>query len=101
MPIETLKSIVAKSIVDKQPVVFSCDVGRDTDTESGIMQVGFYDFASIYGVNLTLSKADRLNTLGGAPTHAMIFIGVDIQNDKPVKWLVENSWGGHGAKTGC
>ena len=100
VPIEALKSIVAKSIVDKQPVPFSCDVGRDTDTESGIMQPGFYDYASIYGVDLTLSKADRLNTRGGAPTHAMLFIGVDIQNDKPVKWLVENSWGRARGKDG-
>jgi bleomycin hydrolase len=23
----------------------------------------------------------------------MVLIGVDLQNDKPVKWLVENSWG--------
>jgi bleomycin hydrolase len=23
----------------------------------------------------------------------MVFIGVDMRNDAPVKWLVENSWG--------
>jgi len=23
----------------------------------------------------------------------MTFIGVDIQNDRPEKWLIENSWG--------
>jgi bleomycin hydrolase len=23
----------------------------------------------------------------------MVFVGIDIQNDKPTKWLIENSWG--------
>ena len=27
------------------------------------------------------------------PNHAMNFIGVDVQDSKTVKWLVENSWG--------
>ena len=100
VPIDVLKSVVAKSIIDNQAVLFSCDAGRDMDAESGIMQAGFYDFGSIYGVDLTLSKADRLRTHGGAPDHAMIFIGVDVQDGKPVKWLVENSWGPGRGKNG-
>ena len=44
VPIEALKSVVAKSIIDRQAVVFSCDAGKDMDTEIGIMQAGLYDF---------------------------------------------------------
>jgi bleomycin hydrolase len=100
VPIEVLKSVVIKSIIDNQPVVFSCNAGPDMDAGIGVMQAGYYDFGSIYGVDLTLGKADRLRTRGGAPNHAMAFIGVDIQNDKPVKWLVENSWGAARGKSG-
>jgi bleomycin hydrolase len=100
VPIDVLKSVVSKSIIDNQAAVFSCDAGRDLDPESGILQVGFYDFASIYGVDLTLSKADALRTRGGVANHAMTFIGVDIQDNKPVKWLVENSWGAARGKNG-
>ncbi len=30
----------------------------------------------------------------------MVFTGVDIVNDKPAKWLVENSWGDKSGKKG-
>ena len=40
-----------------------------------------------------MSKADRIELRETTANHAMTFLGVDLQNDKPVKWLVENSWG--------
>jgi len=100
LPIGALKSMVAKSVVDGQPIVFCADAKKDMDHEKGIMQVGLYDYAKIYGVDLTLSKADRLKSRDGSPNHSMIFIGVDIQDNKPSKWLVENSWGNKPGKNG-
>jgi bleomycin hydrolase len=100
VPIDVLKSVASKSIIDNQAVVFSCDAGKDMDVENGIMQAGLHDFGSIYGVDLTLGKADRLRTRGGTANHAMIFIGVDMQDGKPAKWLVENSWGAARGKNG-
>jgi bleomycin hydrolase len=93
VPIDVLKNIAAKSIIDGAPVLFCADAKRDMDRDQGIMQAGLFDYGAIYGVDLTLSKADRLRTRDGAPDHAMVFIGVDVQHDRPVKWLVENSWG--------
>ena len=101
VPIEALKSIAAKSIIDNQPVPFSCDVGRDTDTESGIMRPGFYDFASIYGVDLTLSKADRLNTRGGAPTTICSSSASTPKTTSRSSGWSRTPGAGHGAKTGC
>jgi bleomycin hydrolase len=100
VPIGTLKSITAKSLIDGQPVFFCADAKRDMDRDNGIMQAGLFDFGKIYGVDLTLSKADRLRTRDGAANHAMILIGVDLQNNKPAKWLVENSWGKDHGKGG-
>ena len=28
--------------------------------------------------------------------HAMVITGVDLKDDKPVKWKIENSWGSDG-----
>lgn len=100
VPIDVLKKMVAKSLIDGQPVSFAADARRDMDRNGGIMQVGLYDYGAIYGVDLTLSKADRLRVREGAANHAMAFVGVDIQNDKPTKWLVENSWGKDAGKNG-
>ncbi len=100
VPIKVLKDLAAKALMDDQPVLFAADAGKDMDREKGIMQLGLYDYASIYGVDLKLSKADSLRVRHGVANHAMVFIGVDMQDKKPVKWLVENSWGKDRGKGG-
>jgi len=93
-PIETLKQTALKSVLADEPVWFGADVTHDMDRADGIMQVGLFDFGAAYGVDLTHSKADRLLMRGAVSNHAMVFLGVDVRDGKPVKWLVENSWGG-------
>ena len=91
--IETLRRIATKSVLNDEPVWFACDVGKDQSKEHGIMAMGMYDYDAIYNIDMTMSKADRALFRESIPNHAMAFIGVDIQKDKPIKWLVENSWG--------
>jgi bleomycin hydrolase len=93
LEIDVLKAAALKSVLDKQPVWFSADVGKDQDMAHGIMEVGVHDYASIFGDTGKLTKAQRWSYHEGGPTHAMVLMGVDRQDDKPVKWLVENSWG--------
>jgi bleomycin hydrolase len=100
MPIDTLKSVAAKSILDGSPVIFYADAKKDMDVDKGIMQANLYDYGAIYGVDLALDKADRMKTREGSANHAMLIIGVDMQGDKPVKWQVENSWGKKHGKDG-
>ncbi|MGO9110191.1 MAG: aminopeptidase C [Thermoguttaceae bacterium] len=90
---DVLKAAALKSVLDKQPVWFAADVGKDQDTPRGIMEVGVHDFASIFGDSGKLTKAQNWSYYEGGPTHAMVLMGVDLQENKPVKWLVENSWG--------
>jgi hypothetical protein len=41
-----------------------------------------------------MDKADRIRTKDSGSTHAMTLVAVDLdENGKPVKWMVENSWG--------
>jgi len=91
--IESLKKIAMKSVLEDEPVWFACDVGEDQYRDKGIMAIDIYDYKPVYGTELYIPKADRVLFRDSAPNHAMVFIGVDIQHDKPVKWLVENSWG--------
>jgi bleomycin hydrolase len=93
-----MKQWTIKSICDGQPVWFGCDVGRDQD--HGMMALGLHDYQTLFGVNLTLDKADELLMRGSVSSHAMVFVGVDLVNDKPLKWKVENSWGKEGGKDG-
>ncbi|MBN2138905.1 MAG: C1 family peptidase [Sedimentisphaerales bacterium] len=91
--IEVLKEIASKSVLDDVPVWFACDVGKDQSRDHGIMAMEMFDYDSIYGIDMSMSKAERSLLRESVPNHAMVFVGVDMREDKPVKWLVENSWG--------
>jgi len=91
--VQALKDIAAKAVLDDEPVWFSCDVGKDQSKEHGIMAIGMFDYDSIYQTDMSMSKAERSLFRESVPNHAMVFVGVDMQGDKPAKWLVENSWG--------
>jgi len=90
---EAMKSIAIKSIKDGSVVWFSADVGVNQNSTKGIMADSLYDYETLFGINLKMSRAELALYRQSAPTHAMSLTGVDIQDDKPVKWLVENSWG--------
>ena len=90
---QTLKAIAVKAVLADEPLWFSCDVGKDQSREHGIMAMELFDYDSIYGTKTAMTKAERSLFRESVPNHAMVLIGVDMQNDKPVKWLVENSWG--------
>jgi bleomycin hydrolase len=96
--IAEMKEWTVKSVCDGQPVWFGCDVGRDQDR--GMMALGVHDYQTLFGVDLTLDKADGLLMRGSISSHAMVFVGVDLVDGKPQKWKVENSWGTGGGKDG-
>jgi len=93
LDIKQLNEFALLSVLKDEPVWFGCDVGKDQDGERGIMAPDIYDYQSIYGVDLQLSKSDRLLYRESSANHAMVFVGVDTLNSQPTKWLVENSWG--------
>ena len=46
------------------------------------------------GVDFGMSKGDRLEYHDSFATHAMIFVGVNFdENGRPDRWKIENSWG--------
>jgi bleomycin hydrolase len=82
-----------RSLLEDTPVMFDCDVGYDQDKKLGIMAEGLYDYNSIYGVDLALTKAQRALLRNSTRNHGMVLVGVDVRDGKAVKWRVENSWG--------
>ena len=78
----------------------SCDVAKFYNGEQGISDPEMYDYESLLGIDLTMDKEARILTRQSGSSHAMTLVGVDTdENDVPVKWEFENSWGteaGHG-----
>lgn len=94
LPIEEIKEMAIKSIKDSTMMYFSCDVGKFLDRDRGYMDVDNYDYGALLGTDFPMDKADRIRTHASASSHAMTLMAVDLDKDgKPVKWMVENSWG--------
>ena len=81
------------SIKDNTALYFSCDVGKFLDRKRGIADLGNFDYGSLLGVTFGMDKKERIQTHASGSTHAMTLIAVDLKDGKPVKWMVENSWG--------
>lgn len=91
--IEVLKDAAIRSIQDGVPLLFAADVSHDQSAEHGIMADGLYDYESIFGIPIQLTKAQRALYRGSVRNHGMALVGVDLQAGRPLKWRVENSWG--------
>ena len=59
-----------------------------------------FDYESVYGTRFTLNKADRLIYHQSRMNHAMLFTGVDVVDDQPRRWRVENSWSNESGRKG-
>jgi bleomycin hydrolase len=88
-----MKSLTQKMLEDGKPVWMGCDVGKMFRRDVGIWDAELFDFESVYGTDLGLDKAQRLNYHQTLMTHAMLFTGVDVHDGVASKWRVENSWG--------
>ncbi|MFI5252491.1 MAG: aminopeptidase C [Bacteroidota bacterium] len=99
-PLDMLKDLSKKSLLDSNAVWFGCDVGQQSSTENGLMTPRLYDYQSLYGMDFTLSREELFETYSSIPTHNMVFTGIDIVDGKVKKWLVENSWGENKGKKG-
>ena len=93
LDIHELKKYTLASILDDEPVWFACDVGKEDYVDGGIFAPGIYDYSALYGVDIKLTKEERIVYRESTPNHAMVLTGVDMNEKKSVKWLVENSWG--------
>ncbi|VWL85754.1 C1 family peptidase [Oceanivirga miroungae] len=98
---EELKKATIKSIKDNIPVWFACDVAKESHYKTGIMDPNLFDYDNTLTELGEFSKADRLLTNASVLTHAMTFVGVDLdENENAKTWKVENSWGDEIGKKG-
>lgn len=93
LEIDEFRDIALKQLLENEPVWFGCDVGKFMERDTGIMDTDLYDYESALNIQLGLTKAERLEYGDSQMTHAMVFTGVNLVDDKPTRWKVENSWG--------
>ncbi|MCI1891205.1 aminopeptidase C [Schleiferilactobacillus perolens] len=93
LDIDTFKALAVKQLQAGETVWFGSDVGKSSERQKGIMDTDFYHVDDLFDVDLSMTKAQRLDYGESLMTHAMVLTGVDLVNGKPTKWKVENSWG--------
>ncbi|KAH6894158.1 peptidase C1B, bleomycin hydrolase [Thelonectria olida] len=93
---DTLKGVCIKMLKAGLPIFFGSDVGKFSDSKSGIMDLDLFDYDLGFNTSLLgMNKAQRLMTGESQMTHAMVLtaVHVDEETGKPVRWRVQNSWG--------
>ncbi|MCF0210770.1 MAG: C1 family peptidase [Bacteroidales bacterium] len=94
LPADDIKQMAIASIKDSTLMYFSCDVGKYYDGESGTLDLNNFDYETLFDVKFGMDKKQRIQTFASGSSHAMTLKGVDLdENGKPIKWLIENSWG--------
>ncbi|AQP53356.1 aminopeptidase [Vagococcus penaei] len=93
LDIETFKKLAIAQLKTGEDVWFGCDVGQSSTRDTGIMALNTYNVNETFGFDFDMTKAERLDYGESLMTHAMVLTGVNLVDDQPTKWKVENSWG--------
>ncbi|MCH3971500.1 MAG: C1 family peptidase [Oscillospiraceae bacterium] len=100
LPMDEMEELIVRQLKDGQLVWFGSDVGHRGDRERGLWNTAYIDLNNTFGMDFSMSKADRLDYRESAMNHAMLITGVSLdENGKASKWKIENSWSDkHGDK---
>lgn len=95
LPLNRIKELIIKQLKDDNLVWFGSDVSNYgvREIKQGLWDDKHYDFKTPFGLDLSFDKKDMLDFYASCMNHAMVITGVNIVNDKPNRWKIENSWG--------
>lgn len=94
LPIEKLIDYSKAQLKDGEPVWFGCDVGQWSDRDLGIMDTELFNYEDLLDTKFSLDKGQRLQYGESILTHAMVFTGVNLdEQEEAERWKVQNSWG--------
>ena len=87
-----LKELATEALQNKETIWFGNDVLADLDRPKGWLDRNLYDYSSLFDIDLTMPKDQRLDYRQGVVSHAMTLTGVNLVEGQPTKWKVENTW---------
>ncbi|MFC6170992.1 C1 family peptidase [Loigolactobacillus jiayinensis] len=89
----TFKSLTIAQLKAGETIWFGNDVLEQMSRTKGLLDSHLFNYDQLFDTDLQLSKKERLQYKQAAVSHAMTFTGVDLVDNQPTKWKVENSWG--------
>ena len=100
LPIERLKKLAIEQLKNGEPVWFGSDCTKAMDIDDGVWDDVSFDIDTLFQIDSNMTKEASLDTRESAMNHAMVITGVNIDNETPTKWKIENSWGDKKANEG-
>ncbi|MBQ4424199.1 MAG: C1 family peptidase [Lachnospiraceae bacterium] len=93
---QELEDLCLAQVKGGEPVWFGCDSKAFGHRANGIWDPASLPYGSLLGgLDFSLTKGERLEYHDSYATHAMLFVGVNLDKDgQPNRWKIENSWGG-------
>ena len=92
---EEMEELTLRQLRDGEPVWFGCDSDAYGDRKKGVWDPDSMDYSGLMdGIDFSTEKGERLEYRDSLAVHAMIFVGVNFdENGRPERWKIENSWG--------
>ncbi len=98
--IEEMKKAMINQMKAGETVWFGCDVSTYSSAD-GVMDPELYNYDLTLTQTPEFSKKEKFESRASVISHAMNMVGVNLDNnDKPLTWKVENSWGEAQGKKG-
>lgn len=92
LPIDDLKELTIKQLKDNIPVYMGTHIYKCRDKKSGVLDTRLYNYEDCLNFR-KLSKEEALNLDDINFQHVMTFTGVNLIDNKPQRWKVEDSYG--------
>lgn len=100
LSMDRLKELILSQLKDNTIVWFGSDVSFYGDRPLGIWDDHRFDTLTPFDMEWKMDKGESLDYRASQMNHAMCITGVNLKDDKPTKWKIENSWGTDVAKNG-
>ena len=100
LEMDEFKSIVQKQLQDGELVWFGSDCGKAGDGAKRAWDDMQYDYKGLTGLDFDMTKEQMLDYHVSQMNHAMVLTGVNLDDGKPNRWKIENSWGSEGVNGG-
>ena len=100
VPLNEIKKAAIASLKDNQVMWFAADVSTQSLRKEGYLADGILQRATLFNIPYRLNKGQRMTYRASFCNHAMTLTGVNLEDEKPNRWKVENSWGKENGKDG-
>ena len=93
LPIERIIELILSQLKDNEIVWFGSDVSFYGNRAQGHWHDKSYDYETPFALGFDYDKGECLDFEISAMNHDMCITGVDLKDNIPHKWKIENSWG--------